>query len=126
MRVLGRPDSASSSRRLYGGAAAHHFRASTQEIGERLLGRAMTHNDFCTSPEDQQDSIENIVTNRKRFLAGNARLIIDREAAAREDAEEHGTDIEEMDRIYREMDRQALLNIASQHFPHRVKEELDD
>jgi len=41
MRDLGRPDSASSSRGLYGDAAEHRFRASTQEIGERLLGRAM-------------------------------------------------------------------------------------
>ena len=38
---LGRPDSAYSSRGLYGDAAEHRFRASTQEIGERLLGRAM-------------------------------------------------------------------------------------
>ena len=77
MRDLGRPDSAPSSRGLYGDAAEHRFRASTQEIGERLLGRAMTPKDF-----------ENIVTKRKHFLAGNARLIIDLEAAAREDAEE--------------------------------------
>jgi len=126
MRDLGRHDSASSSRGLYGDAAEHRFRASTQEIGESLLGRAMTPKDFFTSPEDQQDSIENIVTKRKRFLPGNARLIIDLEAAAREDAEEQGIDIEEMDRIHREMDRQALLNMASQHFPHRVKQEPED
>jgi len=106
--------------------AEHGFRASTQEIGERLLGRAMTPKDFFTSPEDQQDSIENIVNKRKRFLAGNACLIIDLEAAAREDAEEQGINIEEMDRIDREMDRQALLNMASQHFPHRVKQEPED
>jgi len=31
-----------------------------------------------------------------------------------------------MDRIDREMDRQALLNMASQHFPHRVKQEPED
>jgi len=86
----------------------------------------MTPKDFFTSPEDQEDIIENIVTKRKRFLAGNARLIIDLEAAAREDAEEPGIDIEEMDRIDRERDRQALLNMASQHFPHRVKQELED
>jgi len=73
MRHLGHPDSASSSRGLYGDAAEHQFRASTQEIGERLVGRARTHKDFFTSLEDQQDSIENIVTKRKRFLAGNAR-----------------------------------------------------
>jgi len=126
MQDLGRPDSASSSGGLYGDAAEHRFRASTQEIGERLLGRAMTPKDFFTSPEDQQDSIKNIVTKRKRFLAGNARLIIDLEAAAREDTEEQGIDIEEMDRIDREMDRQALLNMASQHFPHRVKQEQED
>jgi len=86
----------------------------------------MTPGDFFRSPEDQQDSIENIVTKRKRFLAGNARLVIDLEAAAREDAEEQGIDIKEMDRIDREMDRQALLNMASQHFPHRVKQEPED
>ena len=62
--------------------AEHHFRASTQEIGERLLGWAMTPKDFFTSLEDEQDSIENIVTKRKGFLAENARLIIDLEAAA--------------------------------------------
>jgi len=113
MRDLGRPDSASASRGLYGAAAEDRFCPSTQEIGESLLGRAMTPKDFFTSPEDQQESIENIVTKRKPFLAGNARLIIDLEAAAREDAEEQGIDIEEMDRIDREMDRQALLNMAS-------------
>jgi len=113
MRDLGRSDSASSSCGLYGDAAEHRFRASTQEIGERLLGRAITPKDFFTSPEDQQDSIENIVTKRKRFLAGNAHLISDLEAAAREDAEEQGIDFEEMDRIDREMDMQALLNMAS-------------
>jgi len=123
MRDLGGPDSASSSRGLYGDAAEHRFRASPQEIGERLLGPAMTPMDFFTSPEDEQDSIENIVTKRKRFLAGYARLIIDLEAATREDAEEQGIAIEEMDRIDREMDRQAHLNMASQHFPHRVKQE---
>jgi hypothetical protein len=122
MRDLGRPGSASS----YGDAAENRFRASTQEIGERLLGRAMTPKDFFTSPEDQQDSIENIVTKRNRFRAGNARLIIDLEAAAREEAEEQGIDIEEMDRIDREMDRQALLNTASQQFPRRVKQEPED
>jgi len=126
MRDLGYPGSASSSRGLYGDAAEHRFRASTQEIGERLLGRAMTPKDFFTSPEDQQDSIENIVTKRMRFLAGNARLIIDLEAAAREDAKEQGIDIEEMDRIDPEMDRQALLNMASQHFLHRMKQEPED
>jgi len=118
MRDLGCPDSASSSRELYGDAAKHRFCASTQEIREQLLGRANTPKDFFTSPEDQQASIENILTKTNRFLAGNACLIIDLEAAAREDAEQQGIDIEEMDRIDREMDRQALLNMASQHFPH--------
>jgi len=74
MRDLGRPDSASSSRGLYGDAAEHHFCASTHEIGDRLLGRAMTRKDFFTSPEDQQDSIETIGTKRKHFLPGNAVL----------------------------------------------------
>jgi len=88
MRDFGHPDSASSSRGLYGDAAEHSFRATTQEIEEKLLERAMTTKDFFIGPEDQQDSIENIVINRKRFLAGKARLIIDLEAATREDAEE--------------------------------------
>ena len=123
---MGRPDSASSCRGLYGDGAEHCFRTSPQAIGDRLLGRAMTRKDFFKSPEDQQESIETIVTKRKCFLAGNARLIIDLEAAAREDAEEHGIDIPEMDRIDREMDRQALLNMASQHFPHRVNQEPED
>jgi len=61
-----------------------------------------------------------------RFLAGNAHLISDLKAASREDAEEQGIEIEEMDRIEPEMDRQALLNIASQHFPHCVKQEPED
>jgi len=126
MRDLGRLDSPSCSRGLYGDAAEHSFRASTQEIGGRLLGRAMTPKDFFPSLEDQQDSIENIVSKRKRFLAGNAHLIIDLEAATREDAEEQGIDIEEMDRIDREMDRQALLNMASQHSPQCVKHEPED
>ena len=94
---LGRPDSASSSPGLYGDAAQHRFRASTQEIGERLLWWGMTPKDFFTSPEDQHDTIENIVTKGNRFLAGNACLIIDLQAAAREDAEEQGIDTEEMD-----------------------------
>ena len=59
MRDLCRPDSAACSRGLYGDAAEHRFRASTQEIGERLLGQAMTPQDFFTSPEDQQYVIEN-------------------------------------------------------------------
>ena len=126
MRDLGHPNPTSSSHGLCNDAAEHRFQASTQEIGERLLGRAMTPKDFFTSPEDQQDSIENIVTKRKRFLAGNARLIIAFKAAAREDAEEQGIDIEEMDRIDREMDGQALLNMASQHFPHPLKQEPED
>ena len=70
-------DSASSSLGLYSEAAENRFRASIQEIGERLLGRAMTPKDLLTSPEEQQDYIKYIITKRKRFLAGNARLIID-------------------------------------------------
>ena len=111
---------------MYGDAAEHCFRASTPEIGERLLGRAMTAKDFVTSPEDQQDSIENVVTKRKRFLAGNIHHIIDLEAAPMGDAQEQGIDIVEMDRIDRQMDRQALLNMASQHFHHRRTQELED
>jgi len=86
----------------------------------------MTPNAFFTSPEDQQDSIENIVTKRKRFLDGNARLVIDLKPSAREDAEDQGIEIEGMHRIDREMDWQALFNMASQHIPHRVKQEPDD
>jgi len=80
----------------------------------------MTAKDFFTSPEDQQDSIKTIVTKRKGFLAGNPSLIIDIEAATREEAEEQGIDIEEIDRIDHAIDRQAFLNIASQHFLHCV------
>jgi len=86
----------------------------------------MTTKDVFPSMEDQQDSIENIVTKRKLILAGNARLIIYLDAAAREDAEEQGIDIEEMDRIDCEMDSQALLNITSEHLPHCVKQDLED
>ena len=82
--------------------------------------------DFFTSPKDQQDSIENIVTKRNRFHAGNARLIIDLEVAAWQDVKEQGINIEKMDRIDREMDRQALLNMARQQFSHRMKQELED
>jgi len=41
----------------------------------------MIPKDFFASPEDQQDSIKNIVTKRKLFLACNAPLIIDFKAA---------------------------------------------
>ena len=125
MRDLGPPGSASSSSGVYGDVAEDRFRASTQEIGERLLGRAITPADFCTSLEDQQDSIENILTKRIRFLASNAPLIIALEAAATEDAEQE-IEIVEMNRIDGEKNRQALLNMASQHIPHRMKLELED
>ncbi|RPA88739.1 hypothetical protein L873DRAFT_1824119 [Choiromyces venosus 120613-1] len=81
----------------------------------------MTPKDFFTSPEEQQDSIEHIVSKRRRFLAGNARLLVDLEAATREDAAEQGINLEEMDKIDREMDRLALLNMASQQFPRHIK-----
>ena len=126
VRDLGSFGSAPSSSSLYSDVAENHFRASTQEIGEWLLGQAMTLMDFFTSLEDQQDSIENIVSMRNRFHAGNACLIIDLEAAARKEAEEQGIDIDEMDRIDWEMDRQAFLNTASLHFPRRGKQELED
>jgi len=83
----------------------------------------MTPKDFITSPEDQQDSIENIITKRKPFLAGNAHLIIDHEAATREDAGDPGIVIEEIDRIDPEMDRQVFLHMASQHFRHHANQE---
>jgi len=51
-RDFNRHQSASATRGLYSDAAENRFRATTQEIGERLLGRAMTHNDFFTGPED--------------------------------------------------------------------------
>jgi len=126
MRHLGRPDSASGSRGLYGDLAEYGFSRRREETGERLLGRAMTRKDFFTSPEDQRESIENIVTKSKCFLAGNPHLIIDLEATGGEDAEEHEIDIQEIDRIDREIDRHALLNMGSQHFPHCVKQELED
>src|SRR5437868_11640571 len=55
---------------------ANRFHASTQDIVERLIGRAMTLKDFFSSPEDQQGCIQYIVSKRKRFLAGNAHLIV--------------------------------------------------
>jgi len=75
MRDLGRPDSASSSCGLYGHPAEHCFRPSTKEIGEPLLGLAMTPKDFLTSLEGEPDCIENLVRKRKWFVAGNACLI---------------------------------------------------
>jgi len=86
----------------------------------------MTPKDCFTSPEDHQDTIENIVSKRKRFLAGNACLIIDLVAASSEDAEEQGIDIAEMDIIDQEMHRQALYIMECQHCPNRVKQEPDD
>ncbi|KAG0128949.1 hypothetical protein HOY82DRAFT_541140 [Tuber indicum] len=121
-----RPNSNSSLHGLYGEEAENHFRASTQEIGEWLLGQAMTPKDFFTSPEEQQNNIQHIVSKRRRFLARNARLLVDLEAAAREDDLEQGINLEEMDDIDREMDRLALLNMASQQFPRRVKKEPQD
>jgi len=73
----------------------------------------MTPKDFFTSPEDEQYSIENSVIQRKRLVPSNASLIIDLEAAAREDTEQQGIDIEEMDRIDLEIDWQTLLNMPS-------------
>ncbi|PUU72836.1 hypothetical protein B9Z19DRAFT_1069456 [Tuber borchii] len=108
----------------YGDVAENRFLASTQEIRERLLGRAMTPKDFFISPEDQQDSIEHIITKRKRLFAGNNCLNL--EAAAREDDEEQGIDLEEMNRIDREMDRQAHLNLSQQQFPHPIKKESEN
>ncbi|PUU81092.1 hypothetical protein B9Z19DRAFT_1122614 [Tuber borchii] len=51
---LDHPDSAPSTRGLYSDAAENHFWASTQEIGERLLGRVMTAPDVFTSAEDRE------------------------------------------------------------------------
>ncbi|PUU72496.1 hypothetical protein B9Z19DRAFT_1137419 [Tuber borchii] len=104
----------------------NYFRASTQEIGERLLGRAITPKDFFISLEDPHDSIEYIITKRKQLLAGNAHLSIDLKAATREDAEEQGIDLKEMDRIDHEMDRQALLNQSWQQFPRTIKKEPEN
>ncbi|PUU80010.1 hypothetical protein B9Z19DRAFT_1124246 [Tuber borchii] len=58
---LDRSHSASSTQGLYGDVAVNRFQASTQD-GERLLGWAMTPKDFIISPEDQQDSIEYVIT----------------------------------------------------------------
>ncbi|PUU72192.1 hypothetical protein B9Z19DRAFT_1138802 [Tuber borchii] len=118
--------SAPSTWGLYCHVAENRFRASTQEIGERLLGWAITPKDCFISPEDQQDSIGYIITKRKRLFASNTRLIIDLEMAAREEAEEQGIDLEEMDRIDREMDRQALPNLSRQQFPRPIKKEPDN
>ncbi|KAG0638460.1 hypothetical protein HOY80DRAFT_1078262 [Tuber brumale] len=101
----------------------NRFRASMQEIGEHLLGQAMTPKDFFSCLEDQQDSIVHIVTKRKWFLAGNARLIVDLEATARKDAAEQGINLEEMDEIDCEMDWLVLLNMANMRFTKRVKQE---
>ncbi|PUU79256.1 hypothetical protein B9Z19DRAFT_1125531 [Tuber borchii] len=85
---LNQSHSISSTRGLYVHAAENCFWGSTQEIGERLLGWAMTPKDFLISPEDQQDRMEDIITKRTRLFAGNAHLIIDLEKAARDDTEE--------------------------------------
>ena len=61
------------------------------------------------------------ITHRTRFRIGQGL-----KAAAREEAEEQGSDIEEKDRINREMNRNTLLNMASQQFPQRVKQEPED
>ena len=114
MRDLGRPDYSSFSRGLYGDVAEYHFCCSTHKIGQRLLGWAMTPKEFFTSSEDEQYCIENSVIKRKPLIPSNASLIIDLEAPAREDAEQQGIDIEEMDRIDLEIDWQALLNMPSQ------------
>ncbi|PUU72994.1 hypothetical protein B9Z19DRAFT_1069339 [Tuber borchii] len=118
--------SAPSTQGRYGDVAENRFWASTQEIGERLLGWAITPKDFFISPEDQQDSIKHIITKRKQLFASNACLILDLEAASREDAEEQGIDLEEIDRIDREMDRQALLNLSRQQFPRPIKKEPEN
>jgi len=73
----------------------------------------MTPKEFFTSSEDEQYCIENSVIKRKPLIPSNASLIIDLEAPAREDAEQQGIDIEEMDRIDLEIDWQALLNMPS-------------
>ncbi|KAG0644472.1 hypothetical protein HOY80DRAFT_1029175 [Tuber brumale] len=55
---------------------------------ERASAWAMTPRDFHSSPQDQKVSIGYMLTKRRRFLAGNACLLIDLQAAARQDAEE--------------------------------------
>ncbi|KAG0643485.1 hypothetical protein HOY80DRAFT_997743 [Tuber brumale] len=54
---------------------------------------------FIKSKDEDIDMME-----KKRFLAGNAHLIIDLEAATMEDAVEQGIKLEEMDEIDSEMD----------------------
>jgi len=86
----------------------------------------MTAKELFPSLEVQLDSIESIVYKRKCFVGGNAHLIIDLEAAATKDAEAKGIDVEEIDRIDREMDTQTLLNMASHHFPYHMKQKPED
>ncbi|PUU79859.1 hypothetical protein B9Z19DRAFT_1063934 [Tuber borchii] len=109
---LARSHSAPFTWGLYGDVSENCFWVSTQEIGEMLLGQAMTPKDFFISPNDQQDSIKHIITKRNCLFAGNARHIIDLEAATREETEGQGIDLEEMDRIDHEIDRQAFLNLS--------------
>ncbi|PUU82447.1 hypothetical protein B9Z19DRAFT_1120778 [Tuber borchii] len=125
-RDLDHSHSAPFTRGHYGDAAENRFRANTQEIGERLLEWAMTPKDFFTSSEDQQDPIEHIIPKRKWLFAGNTHLIIDLEAAAREDAEEQGIDLEDIDRIDRKMDRQAVFNLSRQQFSRPIKKEPEN
>jgi len=51
--------------------------------------------------------------------------MIDLEAPTREDTEEQEIDIEK-DGMHSKMDRPDLFNMASQHFRHRMKQELVD
>ncbi|PUU82644.1 hypothetical protein B9Z19DRAFT_1120410 [Tuber borchii] len=118
--------SALSTRGYYRDTAENRFWTSTQEIGERLLRWAMTCKDFFTSSEDQQDRIEHIIIRRKQLIAGNASLIIELESAAREDAEEQGIHLQEMDKIDCEMNRHALLNLSRQQFPRSIKQEPEN
>ncbi|PUU76145.1 hypothetical protein B9Z19DRAFT_1130193 [Tuber borchii] len=69
--------SAACTRGLYGDAPEKRFRASTQEIEEWLLSRAMTSKNFFASSEDRRDRIKYIITKRKRLFASNACHIID-------------------------------------------------
>ncbi|PUU81098.1 hypothetical protein B9Z19DRAFT_1122625 [Tuber borchii] len=120
---LDRSHSGPSTHGLYSNAVENSFQANPYEIGERLLGWAMTFKDFFTSSEDQQDRMEQSITWRKWLFAGNTWLIIDCETATREEAKEQAIDRGEMDRIHHGIDRQVLHSLSQQQFPRSIKKE---
>ena len=109
---LNRSGFACSSGELSQVTAQKRFSASTQEIKEQLYEQAMTARDFCGSSKEKWDRVQCIAARRRHKVAGSAQFMVAVEAAARKDAEHLGIDLEEMDRIDREMDRLTLLNAA--------------